>query len=453
MPRSKELKSEEINHYLKPLVDEMIQLYLGIQIPTYQQTDGAAVRAALLMVACDIPTARKTSGFTAHNSICACYKCTSSVDFHAFDCDQWRHRSDRANRVHAEKWNSVSIPSERQQLKIEYGVQWSQLYHLRYFDLVHGTIIDPMHNLFLGTPKRMIETWTKIKKMKNNNLLAMQTVAAMMILPSNYTKLKTKIGKGFSHMKAEEWKSWVLVYSSVLLKPVLPSNMFNGWMHYVKACCILVKPSISFIKIDQAHRYLQEFCQSCEDTYEPKVLTCNMYLHLHLHDTIHDFGPVYGYWLFGFERYNGLLKNNKTNRKDGFETTYMTKFTADAYKADYSLKESTMSDIDYPQLLDYYKIAYAMPNLISYHDARLSQYFVNNQITQLKSIDLLGQTYIGNNSSDEGIAICLPEFYADNYHSILPVHYIHLEVATAVDVTDMNKERMLVIPMPKKYYI
>ncbi|OAD81235.1 hypothetical protein PHYBLDRAFT_138789 [Phycomyces blakesleeanus NRRL 1555(-)] len=177
-----------------------------------------------------------------------------------------------------------------------------------------------------------------------------------------------------------------------------------------------------------------------------------------------------------------------------------------------------MSDIDYHQLLDYYKIAYAMPNLISYHDARLSQYFVNNRITKLKSIDLLGQTYIGNNSSgkcgslvqaffcssngrtsslytgqiqylfihsftlpphpnhqastlhqdqhvfvyiqwynstndnehrDEGIAICLPEFSADNYHSILPVQHIHLEVATAVDVTDMNEERMLVIPMPK----
>ncbi|OAD76894.1 hypothetical protein PHYBLDRAFT_142399 [Phycomyces blakesleeanus NRRL 1555(-)] len=138
-----------------------------------------------------------------------------------------------------------------------------------------------------------------------------------------------------------------------------------------------------------------------------------------------------------------------------------------------------MSDIDYPQLLDYYKIAYAMPNLISYHNARLSQYFVNNRITKLKSIDLLGQTYIGNNSSgkrgslvqaffrssngrtsslytrqiqDEGIAICLPEFSADNYHNILRVHRIHLEVAIAVDVTDMNEERMLIIPMPKKYY-
>ncbi|OAD76872.1 hypothetical protein PHYBLDRAFT_102304, partial [Phycomyces blakesleeanus NRRL 1555(-)] len=159
MPRPKEPKSEEINHYIKPLVDKMIQLYLGIQIPTYQQTDGATVRAALLMVACDIPAARKTSGFTAHNSTCVCYKCdnqfsrlpgTSSVDFHGSDCDQWRHRSDRANRVHAEEWNSASTPSERQQLEVEYGVQWSQLYHLGYFDLVHGTIIDVMHNLFLG---------------------------------------------------------------------------------------------------------------------------------------------------------------------------------------------------------------------------------------------------------------------------------------------------------------
>ncbi|OAD76867.1 hypothetical protein PHYBLDRAFT_70941 [Phycomyces blakesleeanus NRRL 1555(-)] len=112
-----------------------------------------------------------------------------------------------------------------------------------------------MHNLFLGTPKRMIETWTTMKKMKNNDLLAMQTVAATMILPSDYTKLKTKIGKGFSHMKADEWKSWVLVYSPVLLKPVLPSNMFNGWMHYVKACRILTKHtdiyknSVNLVKI------------------------------------------------------------------------------------------------------------------------------------------------------------------------------------------------------------
>ncbi|OAD65938.1 hypothetical protein PHYBLDRAFT_152965 [Phycomyces blakesleeanus NRRL 1555(-)] len=491
--------------------------------------NGATVRAALLMVACNISAAKKTSGFSAHNSTCACYK---------------------FKRVHAEEWNSASTPSERQQLEIEYGVQWSQLYRLGYFD---------------------------------------PTVAVMMILPSDFTKLKKKVGKSFSHMKADEWKPWILMYSPMLLKPVLLSNMFNGWIDYVKAYCVLVKPSISFINIDHAHSYLQELCQSCEDTYEPKVLTCNMHLHLNLHDTIRDFGPVYGYWLFGFKIYNGLLKNNKKNKKDRFETTYMTKLTADAYKAYYvqnilscsslipflsllekcisttapittyvtyaptnqqpfqlqqfvnsslsqaapikgneplppfsfplqSLKKFTMSNIDYPQLLDYYKIAYAIPNLISYHNARLSQYFVNNQMTILKSIDLLGQTYIGNNSSgkcgslvkaflcssnsrasslytgqiqylfihsftlpsqpnhqastlhqdqhvfayiqwynltndnehrDEGIEIYLPDFSADNYHDILPVHCIHLEIATAVDVTDMNEERMLVIPMPK----
>ncbi|OAD81159.1 hypothetical protein PHYBLDRAFT_72980 [Phycomyces blakesleeanus NRRL 1555(-)] len=363
--------------------------------------NGATVRAALLMVACDIPAVRKTSRFTAHTSTCACYKCnnqfsrlpgTSLVHLRGFDCQQWRHRSDRANRVHAEEWNSASTPSERQQLEVEYGVRWLQLYCLGYFDLVRGMIIDSMHNLFLGTPKRMIETWTKIKKMKNNDLLAMQTVAATMIFPSNYTKLKTKTGKDFSHMKADEWKSWVLVYSPMLLKLVLPSNMFNGWMHYVKACHILVKPSISFIEVDQAHSYLQEFCQSCEDIYEPKVLTCKMHRHLYLHDTIRDFGFVYGYWLFGFERYNDSFLSRAAPIK-GNEPLPPSSFPLQ------SLKESTMSDIDYPQLLDYYKIAYVIPNLISYHDARLSQYFVNNRITKLKSIDLLGQTYIGNNSS------------------------------------------------------
>ncbi|OAD79350.1 hypothetical protein PHYBLDRAFT_139383 [Phycomyces blakesleeanus NRRL 1555(-)] len=135
----------------------------------------------------------------------------------------------------------------------------------------------------------------------------------------------------------------------------------------------------------------------------------------------------------------------------------------------FSLKESTMSNIDYPQLLDNYKIVYAMPNLISYHDVRLSQYFYlfihsftlpphpNHQASTLHQ-DQHVFAYIrwynltnDNEHRDEGIAICLPEFSADNYYSILPVHRIHLEVATVVDVTDMNEERMLVIPMPKKY--
>ncbi|OAD74054.1 hypothetical protein PHYBLDRAFT_102239, partial [Phycomyces blakesleeanus NRRL 1555(-)] len=159
MPGPKELKTDEINGYLKPLIDDLKQLYVGMRIPTHEFPNGVCVRAALLMVACDIPVARKTSGFTAHNSTCACYRCSwqftglessNQIDFCGFDYSRWNICSGAESRLHAEEWKDASTLSERHQLEIENGAQCLQLQRLGYFDLVRGTIIDPIHNLFLG---------------------------------------------------------------------------------------------------------------------------------------------------------------------------------------------------------------------------------------------------------------------------------------------------------------
>ncbi|OAD72704.1 hypothetical protein PHYBLDRAFT_102004, partial [Phycomyces blakesleeanus NRRL 1555(-)] len=159
MPGPKEPKSEEINNYLKPLVDELETLYVGMKISTFECPSGVNVCVALLMVACDIPAAQKTSGFTSHNSMCTCYKSNHqfprlsyeiNIDFSGFVFSQWNLRNGVESRLHAEEWESASTPSERHQLEVENGVQWLQLYCLGYFDLVRRTIIDPMHNLFLG---------------------------------------------------------------------------------------------------------------------------------------------------------------------------------------------------------------------------------------------------------------------------------------------------------------
>ncbi|OAD76900.1 hypothetical protein PHYBLDRAFT_62915 [Phycomyces blakesleeanus NRRL 1555(-)] len=463
MPGPKEPKTEEINHYLKPIVDELLQLLMGITILTFECPAGVKVRAALHMVACDISAARKTSGFTTHNSTCACPRCvrqftrlpsTNQVDFTVWKTGCML----RSGRVPVRPQKGISW-------KIENGVRWSQLHRLEYFDLVRGTIIDPMHNLFLGTPKRMMERWIKERLIDNRKLATMQAMAETMVVPMDYVVLKSKIRKGFPYMKADEWKSWVLVYSPILLKAVLPIEMFRNWISFVDACCQLVKPSITFSDIDDGHKFLQEFCTECQRIYTPTILTCNMHLHLHLCKTIRDFEPVYGYWLFGFERYNCLLKNVNTNRKDSFEVTYMNSFVQDTFKGDFvhaaltcpsqvpflpllakltataqpstskntitfpqhpfrlsvfiqaysnpslpvlgnePLSPSTfplhieppsaMSDVDYPHLLDYYKVAYCMPNLEGYQHPSSPFSFVDNQIIKLKSINLLGQVYKG----------------------------------------------------------
>ena len=40
-----------------------------------------------------------------------------------------------------------------------------------------------------------------------------------------------------------------------------------------------------------------------------------MHLHLHLRERVENYGCVYGFWLFSFERYNGILGSYHTNNK------------------------------------------------------------------------------------------------------------------------------------------
>ncbi|OAD67603.1 hypothetical protein PHYBLDRAFT_151116 [Phycomyces blakesleeanus NRRL 1555(-)] len=332
-------------------------LYKGITIDTYN-CSGALVRAALLMVACDIPAARKTCGFTSHNSTCACYKCnrqfarvdgTTAVNYFGLKFSEWVGRTKEENRRHANLWKNAKTLTERKRLEIENGVRWSELHRLVYFEPVRATIIDPMHNLFLGTAKRMMDIWIANNLLDDKDFVEMQEEANRMVLPVGYTTLKIKIGKKFPFMKADEWKSWCLIYSPVLLKTRLRDDLLGNWIHFVDACRELTKPSITKNGIKKAHESLEEFCVSCEDFYKPDVFTQNMHLHLHLKETIEDFGPIYGFWLFSFERYNGVLKGFETNQKSGFENTYMKRFLESSYNGDFC--QAHLRNVTSPLLL------------------------------------------------------------------------------------------------------
>ena len=47
--------------------------------------------------------------------------------------------------------------------------------------------------------------------------------------------------------------------------------------------------------------------------YGKEKCTPNMHMHLHLQKCVINFGPVYAYWCFPFERYNGVLGNFQKN--------------------------------------------------------------------------------------------------------------------------------------------
>ena len=101
------------------------------------------------------------------------------------------------------------------------------------------------------------------------------------------------------------------------------------------ACSCLCFPVITETKALLAHSYLK-FCQSFEQIYGKHRVTPNMHLHSHLVNCVLDYGPVYSFWLFRFERYNGILGDHGTNQR-AVEIQLMHKFTSSQYVNDLPL--------------------------------------------------------------------------------------------------------------------
>ncbi|OAD66379.1 hypothetical protein PHYBLDRAFT_102019, partial [Phycomyces blakesleeanus NRRL 1555(-)] len=161
IPGPKEASTNEMNYYLRPLVDELMDLYKGISIDIHS-CPGVLVCAALLIVTYNILAARKTCGFTFHNSTNVCHRCnrhfyrfkgTTIVDYSRFKFSEWVGQTKAENLEHATIWKNTKSAAAQKTLELANGVCWSELHRLFYFELVQSTIIVSMHNLFLGTAK------------------------------------------------------------------------------------------------------------------------------------------------------------------------------------------------------------------------------------------------------------------------------------------------------------
>ena len=77
--------------------------------------------------------------------------------------------------------------------------------------------------------------------------------------------------------------------------------------HFVRVCSILVSRILEIELIEEAHERLIKIIKLIEVHYGRVKITPNLHLSLHLCDCSNDFGPLYAFWCFSFERMNGIL--------------------------------------------------------------------------------------------------------------------------------------------------
>ncbi|GET67299.1 uncharacterized protein LOC107327733 [Rhizophagus irregularis DAOM 181602=DAOM 197198] len=326
LPGPKEVGLDRINHYLAPIVDELLELWRGWRVPkTYHYPDGLDIKVALIVGSSDIPATRKLFG---HGSaLMKCHRCEKRSVYseeyrknHYGGVHTYELSNAESHRKHAYEWLQCNSKNSREDHFKEYGIRWSELLRLPYMDPIRFAVVDPMHCLFLGVAKWIIKSiFVSQGKLSMEQLRVAQNRMDHVKLPSDIGRIPPKIAigsDGFSNLTADQWKTFIMIYSTAILWDMLDDNDRKILGYFVRACNLLVTRIITEDDLKEAQERLKDMAYLIENTYGPEFITSNIHLSLHIPDCCRDYGPIYSFWLFPFERLNGYIGSYpNSNRK------------------------------------------------------------------------------------------------------------------------------------------
>ena len=322
LPGPNEVKVDQINHYLSPIVDILLKFWDGVDLQkTTNHQNGRTIRMAVICCSSDIPAARKLCGHISANAAChRCYKRASGDErerpnFGGFDdMDDWfRQRNLEEFRQDALAWCECRTKDERNKHVSDTLVRWTELLRLPYFNPIRHCVIDPMHNLFIGIASWIVKRlWIDGGKISQENLELMEKRSKNIKIPADLGRIPNKIttGEGFSGFTADQWKTFILVYATPIMWDLLsvPDRQILG--NFVRACTLLVCRIIDNEILSEAHDRLLKVGKLIEEHYGQRLITPNIHLSLHLTECCQDYGPLYAFWCYSFERMNGKLGIN-----------------------------------------------------------------------------------------------------------------------------------------------
>ena len=300
----------------------------------------AFITVFLTGLAADIPASRKAGGFCRHNASKGCSRCLKTfmkkygekTDYSGFDVENWPEHCEKIHKDYGYKVLTASTKQERKDIAKEYRARYSVLFELPYYNCIRSVPIDPMHSLFLGTAKHIMNTWKSLELLDKTKFSIIQSRIKSCNVPSSIGRIPTKVEACIGSLTADEWKNWTCIYSPFALWDVLPSEHMECWLKFAHACRIICQPILQKDEISKIHELLIEFCKTCERLYGPEFCTMNLHLHCHMGECLYDFGPSHGFWCFAFERCNGILGSYPNNNRN-IEKTMMTRFIEESSRS------------------------------------------------------------------------------------------------------------------------
>ncbi|EJD38817.1 hypothetical protein AURDEDRAFT_71822 [Auricularia subglabra TFB-10046 SS5] len=360
-----------INWFLQILVNELVSFYeRGVW---YTQTakcpTGRLVWAALGPVVCDLDAARGIAGFgsVGHRLFCTICDITSSAiaDFQTAFGPRGGPASERFPlwTRFVDLWNKATTIKEQEKLWSDYGMRWTELSRLSYWDPFRYLVIDPMHNLFLGLLKRHLRViWGMDVDMTGWDLEERERVAAAAAgedeedvdpsvrPPTGKRKSKVVLGRGIlsaaskdirrtvlpdwldpapanvgnskhGKLSANNWRVFCTIHCIITLirlwgssaRDTRPFRVLENYLYLVKAVELATMRSTMKTRWETYTKHIVHYLEDLKEVYPKIKYTPNHHLATHLGEFLKRFGPPHSWWAFPFERYNGMLQKINTN--------------------------------------------------------------------------------------------------------------------------------------------
>lgn len=286
-------KPPDLEAFLGPFLLEMQEL---IQDGLFHKGRHSDVR--LTAVVCDAPARSFVKRIKSHNGYNGCERCSTKglfverrVTFPELDAPlrtdgSFRSQDDQAHHTGTTPFTSLNL------------------------DMVSLFPLDYMHLVCLGIMRRMLRNWicgrgrlTRAQKQELSSRLR----SCAPHFPQHFQR-KPRGVEELDRWKATEFRAFLLYVGPVVLKGILPKELYKHFLVLHVAMKILISPTLHIPYNSYAKELLQYFVREFGRVYGAEQLSYNIHTVSHLAEECLIHGPLDAFSAFGFESYLGKIK-------------------------------------------------------------------------------------------------------------------------------------------------
>ena len=189
----------------------------------------------------------------------------------------------------------------------------TELWHLKYFNPIYFTCIDPMHNICEGVFKECFHFAKKLGYITNEDEIAMKKFLQLLKLPKNYNRTLYEIHK------TKGIEGLLILLYCIKFFDFLPKNIFEIFSLLGDITRIIFQDKITKEELQILDTKINDFCEKTENAFSHHFMVPNMAALALVAIDIRKFGPAFNHSTFSFEGYNHNI-NQFIHSSENYET-------------------------------------------------------------------------------------------------------------------------------------